>query len=730
MMDDLKLRVSIALNTNINTIFQPIVEAAGKAAKEIEKRFRGDIAKLYQVGAERAAQSMRKISDATKRAERGSGTSLESIKAKFDKLSQTAKKELNLKIVSREAERELKRIERQAARTALGIGGGGSGGGGDTTSRLGPWAKRTIATVTPMLSYAKRAALDITRGAGVSFDLSSMVGTHVEHEKLATELSNQAYTPGKSGAAGVRQDPRALMEDTRRVANESALTQTAALQGMGAFVDKTGDLETARAVFGDLAKLSRATGTALEDMVSASGDVANALGETDDKAGKVAAVMHAIAGQGKLGAVEIKDLSVQMAKLATAAPAFEGNPTETMKVMGALAQEARQRGGAAKPDVAVRSAAGVLDIFRTPARVSQFQAAGIDVFKGGKIRDIREIVVDTLTKTNGDPVAFKKLFANKSGTGAVEGFATVYREAGGGEKGVAAVRGEFDRLLKSSVDNVNESFARSMDTTEAKAQIFQNKLQEIVGTMADRVIPKLLELAPTVERATSAFANIVAWAAENPAKAIMAAFATALAKVAAEQGFRIGVKSLVASFGNRDKGKQIGPITTAGQGFLGNAMAGMTIAATALTIEQAGEMYINQVMKDKSERDSGNVVTPLSTEGTLQQLERGGIRTPEDRARAEKARGDLEKQLGANADGPGVFERVMGRLALNGLFGGDAQKREERNTDAQAKHLADMKVQLDRLNTLLGGTLKVNVANQPGAPPPRVNDTARTQAHP
>ena len=63
------------------------------------------------------------------------------------------------------------------------------------------------------------------------------------------------------------------MREARQVANETGFGANQLMEGLQKFVGKTGDLETGRQVMRDLAKLSKATGTNLEDMVDAAGDV-------------------------------------------------------------------------------------------------------------------------------------------------------------------------------------------------------------------------------------------------------------------------------------------------------------------------------------------------------------------------------------------------------------------------------------------------------------------------
>ncbi len=452
-------------------------------------------------------------------------------------------------------------------------------------------ARNSVANMRGVAGIGAGVAGQFARGAGVNFDISSAIGKGVAAEKMATDITNSAFQPGAKGAAGARQDPRVLIDDVRKVAAETATDTNKALEGLQAFVGKTGDLDTGRRVLKDLAVLSRATGTELEHMVSAAADVSTALGDTENKGEKINTVMRAIAGQGKLGAVEIKDLAARMARLATSAPQFEGTVEDNIQKMGALAQLARQRGGASSAIEATGAVTSFVNTLKTPARVKSFQAEGIDVFdkKSGKMRDPFAIIRESIEKAGNDPVRLKKMFSNVKGAQGVEALAGIFREKGGGEAGMKAVDEELKKLTDAAMGQgeIAESFKRSMSTTEAKAVLFQNRLELIAASLADRVLPQLEKMAPAALQIIEAFAKLVGWAAENPGQAITLAIVGSIAKAALGNAVSSAISSLISSVAGRAAGAGVG---AGGGNAIGGAMAvGAAIGTTVATVGQMKE---------------------------------------------------------------------------------------------------------------------------------------------
>ena len=609
-------------------------------------------------------------------------------------------------------------------------------------------------------------AADLARGAGVDFSLSGAVQARVDLEKRATDLSNAAYLEGDKGAAGKRQDPRAIMQEAQATANAAAIDAGQALEGLQAFVGKTGDLETGRAVMRDLAVLSRATGTSLEDMVSAAGDVSANLGDVPDKGNKVLAVMRAVAGQGKVGAVEMKDLSVQMAKLAASAPQFSGNVEDNMAKMGAFAQAARQMGGAASATQAATSVQGLINIFKTPARAKAFEAAGVKVFDKttGLIRDPQKILEEALVKTKGDPVAFKKLFANTAGARAVEGFATLYRQAGGikdPKAGLDAVRKQFELYQRASMGKgeIEASFNASMGTTEAQAQLLKNKVSQEFGDALEKVKPDLMRVGTEATKLAGAFASLVQWAAANPWQAVIAGFGASVMKSVGEEMMRGVTERMFGRFAGNIAiagAANTGPLAPGGGGFVGglrgaNAAAtaantlgaAIAITAAAVTITEVGMLAINKVGEkvEKAKKDEfSDEMKGLNAETRLRHATekrnallaaKGGLYSQSDlaveqeyqdaRQEAEGQRAKLATRVDqgkklAGRDTPGDNDYVT--AGLNSLFGtdwfGGGQNLDQLAAAREsAAKLDTLQSQLSRLEAVMAGELKVNVTNMP-----------------
>ncbi len=359
--------------------------------------------------------------------------------------------------------------------------------------------------------FSADMALDIARGAGVNTDLGSHFAANSALQTQAVDVSNSGYMvndPRNNKRVGSSE----LVGQARKVSKETAFDPSEVLGGLGAFAGKTGDLATGRDIIKDLAVLSKATGTNLEDMVDAAADVSNNLEDVPDKGAAIVRVMKALAGQGKMGAVEIKDLAVQMAKVAAAAGKFEGSGEENLAVLGGFAQEARAHGGAATATQAATSTQGFADTFAKGARFEAFKAEGIDVnskTEKGKFRDPRELIIEALQKTKGDTQRMNKMFASATAQRVTGGFAKVFNEAQNSTQGTEqeklaagtkAVREEMERLRNAAMGEgeVRDSFNAAMGTVASKAEIFNTKVGEMAEKLQSEALPELEKLGPAI----------------------------------------------------------------------------------------------------------------------------------------------------------------------------------------------------------------------------------------
>jgi hypothetical protein len=565
-----------------------------------------------------------------------------------------------------QAAREITRFSSNAGRT---IGRAGAFAGG--IARKGA-------------SFGAGILRDVATGSGVNLALASHVEKNVDLEKRAVDLSNAAYMPGKGGQAGQRQGPAKIMQEVRAVSRATATDANAAMEGLQKFVAKTGDLETGRAVIMDMARYSRATGAELDDMADAAGDVASALGDTPNKAEKVKAVMKAIAAQGKEGAVEIKDLATQMAKVGAAAGQFTGSSADNIAKMGAITQAARAKGGAASPTQAAQSTLGFMSTFSKAARQNKFKEYGVNIrAEDGKIADPKQIILDSITaaasKKHGGMANFDKnigaMFMDASSKRATRAFESVYKETSGThEDKIKAVSEYFDNLAKATMEEkeVTDSFNRSMQTTEAQAQLANAEFRTMVQELQTGVTPALKALVPIAVDAGTGIAILL----------------KSITGVSAKEG--------AAADDAAYKGTQ-----------------GSRAALEAALKEQPGadgKRTISKELLDKAKADAVE----------LAGREQAGRDEVENLKKSGKANSlDWKNPLGSAA--------VAGYDILSGNSGkrqGEIKQAEERN-ERQHAELVKMNALMSKL---IDGSLGVVVKNMPkdGIRPPGVSDSGRS----
>jgi hypothetical protein len=482
---DAHVKVFQAIQKQRQKIIDNTSKMAGKAAvKEAadEKKAAEDAAKAKVAAMERADKLITRIRD------------------------QEAKKRANLDAkYLREAEKDLDRRQKVQERTLARYRGSASRIGSAVGSAAYSGGRRA-------LGFTKDVAMDIIGGTGVNLDIGSAVAANTSLESRAIALSNSGFMAGAQGPNGARQSSAGLVAEARSIGESTAFDPGKIMEGLQAFTGKTGDLQAGRDALADLAVLSKATGTNLEDMVDAAGDVYSALGDIPNKGLAIVNVMKSIAGQGKLGAVEVKDLATQMAKIGAATGKFEGGGAKNLAIFGAFAQEARQRGGASSATQAATSVQSFANTFSKTARFDAFKALGIDVMsktETGKFRDPRDLIVDALVKTKGDPNKMNKLVADAGAKKVVGGFQTVFQDAYNTTKGTddekvaaaaKAVREEMDRLTQAAMGEgeVMESFKNAMGSTESKATLFNNKLEALTAELESQALPALEQLAPQI----------------------------------------------------------------------------------------------------------------------------------------------------------------------------------------------------------------------------------------
>lgn len=700
------IRVGAAADRSLETVMNPLIQAmarargrvqadsAGMTATAAREAAKATAAKVKQVAAEEAAiaKGIAKV----KAMEESAATASARADAKaFDQKLKNAQKlqaarEAYIKTVQREVAAE-ERAQAMARNAGVRMQ---AQRGREAGRNAGGIARDAYSTAVGLGRAGLRVGGQIARGMGVDFDIGSNLATAMDLQRRATNLSNSAFQNGALGAAGIRQDPRALISEARTIGNATGFAAGDILGGQEQFTKKTGDLATAREITKELAVLAKASGTELDDMVSAAGDVGLALGDVPDKGAKIVQVMKSIAGQGKLGAVEISDLASQMAKVAANAPQFEGDVASNIVSLGALTQLARQKGGAATPQSASQSALSFANTLKTPQRVAAFEKEGISVYNSqGMMRDPFALVRESIQKAGSTPLRLKDMWKNVAGAKGVEALASDYRQAGGGAAGMAAVDAQIAKLKNAAMGEgeILESFTRRMADGDTKVQLFNNKMTEV----AERVVPRFLvvmeKLAPSIEAAAETFAGWAAAAAENPGTAILAAITASIAQAAIGQAVGTAITAAIAR-------------NAALAGALSIATAAVSIAAATIAVYKLGTAGIDAVSGVVSKGQNRVGDTEAAAANAVSRMRAAG-RLPEndpERIAAQKelqaAKDQLQKQLDL-AKGPDV--------GLMDVVGGDKDWSSPKEQVAARQSMKGLEETMARVLAALEGGLRV-----------------------
>lgn len=386
-----------------------------------------------------------------------------------------------------------------------------------TASRaiVGGIGRSAVGALGAVGSYAG-AALGIAGG----FAAGSALQTQVSESSRAARLANSAGAPQIKG------------DLLRQAQGVKGFTGGEALAGLESFVEKTGDLESARGLLGDLSQLALATGSDLGDLGATAGQAFNVLRKQIDdpvlRMKEMRGVMRTLAAQGRMGAVEVRDLATEFGKLGAATLAFEGGSPDLLKQMGAFAQIAIASGGAnSSADAATAASRLASDIVTNRKR---FKNLGVDIQSKKdptKLRNSADIMLDVLDATGGDVTKTAGLFGQES-VKIFRGLSSTYSAAETKEKGSGrkAVEAELKGFAAATLTDSEISQQAGSMLAEPELQ-FKEAMKEFNAAIGKellpvltRLVPEFTALVPSAAKAARVFGVIAENLARDPISGI------------------------------------------------------------------------------------------------------------------------------------------------------------------------------------------------------------------
>jgi Phage-related minor tail protein len=373
---------------------------------------------------------------------------------------------------------------------------------------------------------------------GGGFSIADAAQRQVNLRGAAAKLL--AGSRDQSGSTYVaRATSESILESVRPIAIAQGLKTEEVLQGIQNFKDLTGNLEQAVRLMPKVAKLATATGGDVAEMGALAGNIVMANPSLNDK--QVDELLRVLAKQGQVGGVEVEHMAKYGARLTAGASLIGGDRTRNLATFGAMAQVARQMGGAASPaEAALASQRFATDMQKSATKL---QKLGIKVSDGkGGLRDPQEVIEEILTKSKGDVTKLTQYGFGERGGRVLSGFANIYREAGGGEEGLRRVREEFKKYTEVMTEaEEEEANKKRLAEVDVQLGIAMEQLHQAVGEAAipalrelipvikdaaphmgefvkglGAMVKPLLEMVPIATSMLDALTSIIQWAANNP----------------------------------------------------------------------------------------------------------------------------------------------------------------------------------------------------------------------
>ena len=285
--------------------------------------------------------------------------------------------------------------------------------------------------------------------------------------QLRDAINQLAVSSG--GGNEMMEGLRSQIHQTATAANQLQEGVTEALQ---AFVEKTGDINTARQNLLLYAKTATATSSAVKDLALVGVELSDKLNVKNQ-----AQSFAILATQAKAGAIELKDLATKGPRIFAAAASAGATGEQGVREAGALAQVYAKgfggSGSAASVSTAIENTFS--DILKKSARL---EAAGVKV----QGRDQFEVLKDIIRATGGDKQKLLEVFNARSIRG-VDVLAREYRQTGG--------FATFDKFRDIQADPgaLDRDFATRNSTGLAKLRATQVQRQrfydEYLGGIAE-----------------------------------------------------------------------------------------------------------------------------------------------------------------------------------------------------------------------------------------------------
>jgi len=601
----LRLTVMASADRSLVTVVQPLQDAVKRARREVQSesgKIGEDLAKGVKKGAGEAKKSVDELGDAVKRV----GNLIQDVNGKWRDAS---------------TGRYATAAAMAAAGVSNGMGSAGEEGGANFGKGFAKGINRTLSTIQAAGAAAVRVVGQVVSAMGADVSVSGVVGRNTKFQRQVVDVTNAGM--GIQGKLATKENFAETTSAVDAAADHTRLARSVIAEGLSVFVDKASDIEAGKKMLAGVGDIALASGTDFVDLAGSAGEFFKMMPDGANKVEDMMTLLRVGAKQGQQMNLAFKDLAPTIGKLAAQASKMKGNFSDNLTDLMTLSQVSL-KGGAAKGAEATRSGQAFAMDLTKGSSLKTFKKYGVKIFEdqnaqggGTVLRQLEPMIIELLKKAKGDIKQLSDEFKGQKSQAVMTGFLNIYRAAGGGEKGLAAVQAEFTKGRQAmSQEEVENSAQNRKDTNEAKATSFMNKLDRIGEKMGERLYPALEKLEEPALKLAEALGSLATSAAEHPWGAIAAVIGGSIVKANLGTVVAAALKGSISGSG------------AAIAGPVGVAIAAV-IAAAAI---KAG---IDNTVEGKAKGATANANQDMAALNAISLAKHA--RTPEERAAAAKA---------------------------------------------------------------------------------------------
>lgn len=539
--------------------------------------------------------------------------------------------------------------------------------------RFGQAFGRQIGTsASAALSSVARVGTSLL-AVGGGFTAVDAVKEKLADEKVAVQIANSAHGGGRA-----RPKMSAIMDRATAVSRSTGTDRDALLQGLYKYQQKSNDFEGGMANLQGFAKLAKASGASLSDVMETAGQLR--FQQPDITADAMDEKMRNILAQGRIGAIDFPEMAKLASKMTASTSGYIGDKDVIGSQLMGLGQLAMRSTGGNGDEAATSINNLFSDLSKHRSRLKK---AGLDVEDKvtGRMVNPEQLVGDIFEKTHGNLAKIQDLGVNKRAFRVFQSLGDTYNDAEAKVQGsgTSAVREEIHKFTSAhmSKEEVDSDYTAAMAVDgEALDKVFRDLKMDVGDALVPelrKMIPVLQQLAPAIVAALVGFAKFVAWFAANPLTGLGAVVSAKIAADLTQAGIGAVITKFIgttfATMGGRGGGSTGSPATPLGAPIVGSgamnftgavfsgAIMGVTIGNVLIEMANGSAKTKGRAMGD-AEAALGNAV---STRGKSVDEMQSDLSNLNDAAKKNDA-----------ARGPSGWDLAMvPGAAVNSFFGRD-----------------------------------------------------------